>query len=236
MGAIIERSERYGHYYGRYYPVNIGNNGTAETYNDHYKNKMLEATIDYSGTFGDHKLQAIAGYSFSEESSESYDQMNYKFDTDIFGFHNIGNGGALKEGLASMGSSKEDNRLIAFFGRVMYNYKEKYLFSASVRYEGSSRFGDNHKWGTFPAVSLGWRISREPWLKDAKWLNELKLRAGFGITGNQEIGNYRSLSILRKGSSNFYYNKKWISTYEPGSNPNPDLRWEKKKSSTSGST
>lgn len=83
------------------------------------------------GTFGDHKLQAIAGYSFSEESSESYDQMNYKFDTDIFGFHNIGNGGALKEGLASMGSSKEDNRLIAFFGRVMYNYKEKYLFSAS---------------------------------------------------------------------------------------------------------
>ena len=229
MGAIIERSERYGHYYGRYYPVNIGNNGTAETYNDHYKNKMLEATIDYSGTFGDHKLQAIAGYSFSEESSESYDQMNYKFDTDIFGFHNIGSGGALKEGLASMGSSKEDNRLIAFFGRVMYNYKEKYLFSASVRYEGSSRFGDNHKWGTFPAVSLGWRISREPWLKDAKWLNELKLRAGFGITGNQEIGNYRSLSILRKGSSNFYYNKKWISTYEPGSNPNPDLRWEKKK-------
>ena len=125
MGAIIERSERYGHYYGRYYPVNIGNNGTAETYNDHYKNKMLEATIDYSGTFGDHKLQAIAGYSFSEESSESYDQMNYKFDTDIFGFHNIGSGGALKEGLASMGSSKEDNRLIAFFGRVMYNYKEK---------------------------------------------------------------------------------------------------------------
>ena len=152
MGAIIERSERYGHYYGRYYPVNIGNNGTAETYNDHYKNKMLEATIDYSGTFGDHKLQAIAGYSFSEESSESYDQMNYKFDTDIFGFHNIGSGGALKEGLASMGSSKEDNRLIAFFGRVMYNYKEKYLFSASVRYEGSSRFGDNHKWGTFPGV------------------------------------------------------------------------------------
>ena len=83
--------------------------------------------------------------------------------------------------------------------------------------------------GNLPAVSLGWRISREPWLKDAKWLNELKLRAGFGITGNQEIGNYRSLSILRKGSSNFYYNKKWISTYEPGSNPNPDLRWEKKK-------
>lgn len=234
MGAIIERSDRYGHYYGRYYPVNIGNNGTAQTANDHYRNKMLEATLDYSATFGDHKLQAIAGYSFSEESQEGYDQMNYKFDTDLFGFYNIGSGSALKEGLATMGSSKEENRLIAFFGRVMYNYKEKYLLSASVRYEGSSRFGLNHKWGTFPAVSAGWRISREPWLRDAGWLDELKIRAGFGITGNQEIGNYRSLSILRKGSSNFYYNNKWISTYEPGSNPNPDLRWEKKQEFNAG--
>ena len=155
--------------------------------------------------------------------------MNYKFDTDIFGFHNIGSGGALQEGLATMASNMEKNRLIAFFGRAMYNFRDRYLLSASVRYEGSSRFGDNHKWGVFPAVSAGWRISSEPWMSEADWLNELKLRAGFGITGNQEIGNYRSLSILEKGSSNFYYNGKWISTYEPGSNPNPELRWERKK-------
>lgn len=234
MAALVESTDRYGHYYGRYYPVNIGNNGTAETYNDHYKNKMLEATIDYSGTFGDHKLQVIGGYSFSEELSESYDQMNYKFDTDIFGFHNIGSGSALQQGLASMSSNMEKNRLIAFFGRAMYNFKDRYLLSASVRYEGSSRFGDNHKWGVFPAVSAGWRISSEPWMQQAEWLDDLKLRVGFGITGNQEIGNYRSLSILQKGASNFYYNGKWISTYEPGSNPNPDLRWERKKEFNAG--
>lgn len=229
MAALVESTDRYGHYYGRYYPVDIGNDGTAETFNDHYRNKMLEATIDYSGTFGGHRLQIIGGYSFSEELTESYDQMNYKFDTDIFGFHNIGSGGALQEGLATMASNMEKNRLIAFFGRAMYNFRDRYLLSASVRYEGSSRFGDNHKWGVFPAVSAGWRISSEPWMSEADWLNELKLRAGFGITGNQEIGNYRSLSILEKGSSNFYYNGKWISTYEPGSNPNPELRWERKK-------
>lgn len=234
MAALVESTDRYGHYYGRYYPVNIGNNGTAETFNDHYRNKMLEATIDYSGTFGDHKLQVIGGYSFSEELTESYDQMNYKFDTDIFGFHNIGSGSALQEGLASMSSNMEKSRLIAFFGRAMYNFKDRYLLSASVRYEGSSRFGDNHKWGLFPAVSAGWRISSEPWMQQARWLDDLKLRVGFGITGNQEIGNYRSLSILQKGSSNFYYNGKWISTYEPGSNPNPDLRWERKKEFNAG--
>lgn len=160
--------------------------------------------------------------------------MNYKFDTDIFGFHNIGSGSALQQGLASMSSNMEKNRLIAFFGRAMYNFKDRYLLSASVRYEGSSRFGDNHKWGVFPAVSAGWRISSEPWMQQAEWLDDLKLRVGFGITGNQEIGNYRSLSILQKGASNFYYNGKWISTYEPGSNPNPDLRWERKKEFNAG--
>lgn len=229
MAALVEQTDRFGHYYGRYYPVNIGQNGRAEVYNNHYKNKMLEVTGDYSGTFGDHRLQVIAGYSFSEGRTEEHSSMNYGFDTDMFGIWNIGSGSALKNGLATMTSNLEENRLIAFFGRVMYNYKERYLLSASVRYEGSSRFGANHKWGTFPAVSLGWRISSEPWLADAKWLDELKIRAGYGVTGNQEIGNYRSLSILQKGSSNFYYNKKWISTYEPGSNPNPDLRWEKKR-------
>jgi len=227
--ALVEQSDRYGHYYGRYYPAAIGQNGRAEVYNNHYRNKMLEATGEYAGTFGDHRLQVIAGYSFSEGRDEEHSSMNYNFDTDLFGIWNIGSGSALKDGLATMDSSLEKNRLIAFFGRVMYNYKERYLLSASVRYEGSSRFGDNHKWGTFPAVSLGWRISSEPWMQDAKWVDELKIRAGFGVTGNQEIGNYRSLSVLRKGSSNFYYNKKWISTYEPGSNPNPDLRWEKKR-------
>lgn len=228
LASMTTTSERYGHYYGRYHPVYIGKDGQAEVYNNHSDYKMLEATVDYSKTWNDHRLQAIAGYSYSEQWNEAYDSTNYLFDTDYFSFYNIGAGGALKDGLATMSSSKQSSKLISFFGRVMYNYKEKYLLSASVRHEGSSRFGANHKWGTFPSVSVGWRITQEPFMEEVKWLDDLKLRAGFGVTGNQEIGNYQSLPILRKGSSNFYYNNSWLSTYEPGRNPNPDLRWEKK--------
>lgn len=226
--SMTTTSERYGHYYGRYHPQYIGKDGQAETFNNHSNYKMLETTIDYSNTWNDHKLQTIVGYSYSEQWNEAYDSMNYLFDTDYFSFYNVGAGSALKDGLATMSSSKSSSKLISFFGRAMYNYKERYLLSASVRYEGSSRFGANHKWGTFPSVSVGWRITEEPFMNEVKWMDDLKLRAGFGVTGNQEIGNYQSLPILRKGSSNFYYNNSWLSTYEPGRNPNPDLRWEKK--------
>ncbi|MCD8165973.1 MAG: TonB-dependent receptor [Bacteroides sp.] len=221
-------SERYGHYYGKYHPVYIGKDGQAEVYNNHSSYKMLETTVDYSNTWKGHKLQTIVGYSYSEQWNEAYGAMNYLFDTDYFSFYNIGAGGALNDGLATMSSSKQSSKLIAFFGRVMYNYQEKYLLSASVRHEGSSRFGANHKWGTFPSVSVGWRVTQERFMQEARWINDLKVRAGFGVTGNQEIGNYQSLPILRKGSSYFYYNNSWLSTYEPGRNPNPDLRWEKK--------
>ncbi|MDR1720575.1 MAG: TonB-dependent receptor [Dysgonamonadaceae bacterium] len=227
--SLTESSDRYGHYYGRYYPIGIGNNGYAETYNNHGNYKSLETYLDYSKSFNDHKIQAIAGYSYSEQWAESYSDMNYSFDTDLFSFYNIGAGAAIKNGLASMSSSKSSSKLISFFGRVMYNYQEKYLLTTSLRREGSSRFGENHKWGLFPGISAGWRISKESFLEGVKWVNEIKLRAGFGVTGNQEIGNYQSLAILRKGSSNFYYNGSWLSTYEPGRNPNPELRWEKKQ-------
>lgn len=227
--SLTETSDRFGHYYGRYHPQYIGKNGQAEAYNNHTNYKLFESTVDYSNLWNDHKIQAIAGYSYSDQWNESYNMMNYKFDTDMFSFYNIGAGASLNSGLATMSSLKESAKLIAFFGRVMYNYKEKYLITSSLRYEGSSRFGENHKWGTFPAVSLGWRMSQEPFMKEIRWINDLKLRAGFGVTGNQDIGNYQSLPILQKGSSNFYYNGSWLSTYEPGRNPNPDLRWEKKQ-------
>ncbi|MDR1199364.1 MAG: TonB-dependent receptor [Prevotellaceae bacterium] len=232
--SFTESSDRYGHYYGKYYPIGIGNNGYAEAYNNHGKYKSLESYLDYSALFNDHRIQAILGYSYSEQWSESYGAMNYKFDTDLFSFYNMGAGAALKDGLATISSSKSSSKLISFFGRVMYNYREKYLLTASLRQEGSTRFGENHKWGLFPGISAGWRLSKEPFMENAKWVNEIKLRAGFGVTGNQEIGNYQSLAILRKGSSNFYYNGTWLSTYEPGRNPNPDLRWEKKQEFNAG--
>lgn len=229
LAAITETSERFGHYYGKYHPAYVGLDGQAEAFNNHYNHKMLETTVDYSNFWDGHKLQVIGGYSYSDEWVETHSATNYGYDTDMFSFYNIGAGSALQNGRATMSSEKSSSKLISFFGRAMYSYKEKYLLSASVRYEGSSRFGANHKWGTFPAVSLGWRISQEDFMNSIKWIEDLKIRAGYGVTGNQEIGNYQSLPILAKSSSYFYYNGSWISIYSPGRNPNPDLRWEKKQ-------
>jgi hypothetical protein len=153
--------------------------------------------------------------------------INSGFDSDIYGPYNIGAGSALGEGTAEMSSYKGKSRLISFFSRVMYNYDERYLLAVSLRREGSSRFGENHKWGWFPSISAGWRINKEDFLSNAEWLNNLKLRVGYGVTGNQDIGNYRSLILLGKAGK-FYYNGEWINTYQPISNPNPDLKWENK--------
>lgn len=88
----------------------------------------------------------------------------------------MGLGAYLKDGKAGMGSYKNDSKLIGFFGRISYGFADKYNILASIRREGSSRFGANHKWGTFPSISLGWTISKEEFMKDISWLNNLKLR------------------------------------------------------------
>lgn len=226
--ALMQSNYRNALYQTKYYPVGFGTNGNAEVTNFLDQSKQFEVNGDFNRNFGAHKLQAIAGYSYYDYYFENYYAKNYGFDTDYFSFHNMSAGSALTSGKASMRSSKQSNKLVSFFGRVMYNYAEKYLLSASVRYEGSSRFGKNNKWGTFPAVSLGWRITQEDFMHDIHWLDDLKLRVGFGVTGNQEISNYQSLALLTFGTR-FLYNGNWISTVYPASNPNPNLKWEKKE-------
>ncbi|MGM9735209.1 MAG: SusC/RagA family TonB-linked outer membrane protein [Candidatus Cryptobacteroides sp.] len=221
------KNSRYTDYKTRYYPGEWGLGGSAEIDNSRTYDVQYESTIQYANKFGDHSVQAILGYSYEQQTSDSSGIYNYGFDTDWFGVNNIGSGKALLTGNASISSYKESNKYIAFFGRVMYNYADRYMLSVSLRRDGSSRFGANNKWGWFPAVSVGWRISQEKFLKDVKWLDELKLRAGFGMTGNQDFSNYQSLFLV-KTNGNFYYDGKWNTAYAPASNANPDLRWEKK--------
>lgn len=214
-------------YKTKYYPTIIGRGGEAEISNGKSSDLQFESTFNYATTFGKNTIQGLLGYTFQEiESNNSY-MINSGFDSDLYGPYNIGAGNALSQGTAEMGSYKGKSRLISFFGRVMYNFDEKYLVAASLRREGSSRFGENNKWGWFPAVSAGWRINREDFLKDVDWVNNLKLRLGWGVTGNQDIGNYQSLLLIGKAGK-FYYNGEWINTYQPISNPNPDLKWENK--------
>lgn len=128
-----------------------------------------------------------------------------------------------------MGSYKNDAKLIAFFARVSYDWAGKYLATASLRHEGSSKFGANHKWGNFPAFSLGWRISEERFMEGTRsWLNDLKIRGDYGETGNQNFDSYLSLNTM-SGFGYYFYNGKYFQVWGPSKNVNPDLRWEKGK-------
>ena len=222
-------NERYEsrEYLTKYYPSSLGQKGVAYISNSYASDVQYESTLQYSNTFGKHSVQGILGYTFQENNERSASMENYNFDFDQYKTDNIGAGMALQEGLASMDSFRGMSRYIAFFGRVMYNYDEKYLASVSLRRDGSSKFGSENKWGWFPAVSLGWRINKESWFEDAANLSDLKLRAGFGVTGNQDFSSYKSLQLMN-AFSYYYYDGKWVTSYAPASNPNPDLAWERK--------
>ncbi|MDO5977518.1 SusC/RagA family TonB-linked outer membrane protein [Flavivirga spongiicola] len=221
-----------GSYLTKFYPL-LGKSGQASVGSWNTKSYILEPSIRYRFGLGeDHRFNAIVGYSFNESVSSNMSITNANYDTDNFSYNNIAAGNDLIEGLANISTYKESNKLISFYGRVSYNFKDKYLVSASVRHEGSSRFGENNKWGTFPALSLGWRLNQESFMEDIGFINELKIRAGVGVTGNQSIPNYQSIPRLstRIGDSSglFYYLGNWQNVYVPDNNPNPDLKWETK--------
>ncbi len=223
--GITRRESR--DYKSRYYPGETGMMGSAEIENSVSTDLQYETTLSYNNSFGNHNLQAILGYTYQTRGYRGSYMYNYSFDTDFFGTDNIGSGYALQDGMAQMSSSRSSSKYVAFFGRVMYNYADKYLASVSLRRDGSSRFGAQNKWGWFPAVSLGWRITQENFMKGVTWLDELKLRAGYGVTGNQDFDNYRSL-FLMSTNGHYYSNGRWYNTYVPASNANPNLGWEKK--------
>ncbi|WP_431211465.1 TonB-dependent receptor domain-containing protein [Puia sp. P3] len=153
--------------------------------------------------------------------------QNWDFPTDDYSYNRMQSGNALGRGEAVMNSNATSYKLIGFFGRLTYSWNDKYLLMASVRREGSSRFGASHKWGTFPAISAGWKITKENFMKDVTFINELKLRAGYGVTGTAPDVSYLSLTSLNYGAR-FLYNGAWIQSLSPVRNPNPDLRWERK--------
>ncbi len=208
-----------------------GQNGNASRSTSFDYDKTFEYTVDYAKTIGKHSITGLAGYSYQDFMSEGFNASNQNFLTDAMSYNNLGAGQAFKAtpGTGSdLGSSKSSSKLIAFFGRGIYNYGDKYLLTASVRREGSSKFGKNNKWGWFPAVNAGWRISQEPFFTKG-FVEDLKIRAGYGVTGNQGLGSYASLQTLTTGAQ-FLWNGVFTPTYgaSNSSNPNPNLRWEKK--------
>ena len=206
-----------------------GIKGNATKYSESSMENVFEFLTNYNFKFGSHEIKYMGGYSFIENEKSSSYLSNSNFLTNSFGANNIGAGSFIKDGRASMESTKEKSRLIAFFGRMNYFYKSKYLFNASLRREGASVFGQNNKWGWFPAVSAGWRMSEEDFFEPLTFINQLKLRAGYGVTGrSQGIPLYQSLSRIGY-SGNAFFNGQWTGSYGPIDNANPNLRWEKTK-------
>lgn len=191
----------------------------------------VEPTIQYSRLFAqNHNFTAIGGYSYRYHIEEGFSASNRGFLNDIRAENALEEGAGLSVGKGvTMNSDKNDNTLIAFFGRVNYSYNDKYLAQFIFRREGSSRFGANNKWGNFPAVSLGWTMSRESFMQNLNFINYLKLRAGYGVTGNSGIANYSSLVTLGTGGIYRFPDGSYYQTYGPSRNPNPNLRWEKKE-------
>jgi hypothetical protein len=159
--------------------------------------------------------------------------QNWDFPTDAFTYNNIGAGQALARGQAVEYSQQTSNKLIGYFGRVNYSFRNKYMLMASIRREGSSKFGADHKWGNFPAVSVGWNLRQEDFMEGLQPLSTLKLRAGFGITGTEPRDPYMSLDRLNFDNYGLI-NGVWMPVITPSSNPNPDLRWEKKRETNIG--
>jgi TonB-linked SusC/RagA family outer membrane protein len=208
--------------------VRDGKNGFASRSAAAALDNLLEMTCEYNKTFGKSAFTVLGGYSYNDQIGENFYEDNFDFPTDAFSYNNMGTGSALLRGDANMSSYKSSSTLIGFFGRVNYNYAEKYLLMASVRQEGSSKFGENNQWGTFPALSAGWRISKESFLEGVKVIDDLKIRAGYGVTGTEPSSPYMSLTRLMY-SGYVLVNGEWVPQILPASNPNPDLKWEKKQ-------
>ena len=184
------------------------------------RNILVEHLLSFDRTFGAHKVSALAGY--------SYQDTRYRF------LQGSGQGmpegikeiDAAASGLAASGNSTR-SVMTSILGRVFYSYDNRYLITATIRRDGSSKFGKSHRYGNFPSVSIGWNIAEESFIKGkVKWLDQLKLRGGYGVLGNQEINNYQYVSVVTTGINYPDGNGGLIQGAFPKEFANPDIKWE----------
>lgn len=186
-------------------------------------NILNENTVRYAKVFKEkHNLDLLGGFTWQKEQDFSATTEPSGFADDRLGLNSIGSA----TGATIIGSNLTEWSMASFLARVNYQYDNKYLITASFRADGSSKFGADNKWGYFPSVALGYRLSEEPFMKDIKFLSDLKLRGSYGLTGNQEIGSYQSLATL--GTANFYiFDNKLMPAGRHTRLENGELKWEK---------
>ncbi|WP_183575074.1 SusC/RagA family TonB-linked outer membrane protein [Mucilaginibacter sp. X5P1] len=204
-------------------------NGVATRSQDEDTKKLFENYLSYAHKWGSkHDFKALVGYSFDQtETGDGFQSSNENFVSDATSYHNLALGTAPAGYVPNYGSFLDETlRLISFYSRVNYSYEGKYIFQASIRRDGSNAFGANNQWGYFPAVSGAWRIIDEPFMKEQNLFDDLKLRIGYGKTGNS-LGFDAYTPLTQYGTTgSFYYNGNWIGAIGPTQNPNPNLKWE----------
>jgi len=215
--------------------------GRAQKWSRKDITQVMELMVDYNKIFNDiHAVNLVVGHSYEYYVREEFNAHNSGFVTDAYKDNNLGSGTGITSGnttYANMSSSKRDNKLAGFFGRINYALMDKYLFSATVRRDASSRFGANYRWGTFPAGSIGWILTKEDFMKAFPQINYLKLRVSYGITGNipsdgsneLDIGGNYAYMITMGTNGRYPVDGNWYQSYGPNRNPNENLKWEEKR-------
>ncbi len=204
-----------------------GYEGTASlNYSKNWRNQ-LEWLFNYSFHKDAHHINAVAGYSYQDFNSENMGMTNRGFAYDSILWNDIGSGTARTENpaQAGMSSGKSLSKVIALLARVNYNWNNLIFVQASIRREGATNFGEKNKWGNFPAASIAWEIANMGFMSGAHWVNSLKPRFSFGITGRRGGSNVSRPTYGSHGQ--YYMDGEWIIGYRPASNENPELRWEK---------
>lgn len=204
-----------------------GYKGRARINQQKWWTNRLEWLVNYSFLSGDHDVKFVGGYSYENSIWEQVGAENKDFTFDNTLWHEIGAGSFLKDGKASMWAGKSESTLIGFFGRINYNWRNLIMVSASLRHEGSTKFGKDNKWGSFPAASIAWEIAKMPFMSEyAETIQSLKPRISYGVTGRSDFSAYQSISTYSSRGS-YLIDGSWVTGYAPSSNANPQLAWEK---------
>lgn len=216
--------------YTYFRPQNVfasADNGFGRRSYDNTAEKLFEGYLTYDKSFKEkHNLNLMAGYSWREKTFDGLFSQAQNPQSPYIGADDLRTFAEVNYG--DVGSYKSQETLIGFFGRAQYNFLSKYYLSASLRYDGSSKFGDNNKWGMFPTVAASWNIQDEAFLSNVTWIDQLKLRASWGISGNQEIGIGNSqLSWVSQGLATNPETGEQVVSFGAARNENPDLKWEK---------
>ena len=205
-------------------------NGYAGRANINYQKwwtNRLEWLANYTLTLNQHQLKAVLGYSWERSKWEQSGNENMGFVYDSMNYHGIANGTYLRDGKANLWAGSSESTLIGFFGRLNYNFNDMIYATASMRREGSTKFGANTKWGSFPSASLAWEVINTPFAEVLKsTFQSFKPRISYGVTGRSDFDAYKSLSTY-SGYGAYLIDGQWINGYAPSVNANPDLAWEK---------